>query len=108
RKTSLARVETSDAVWVGRWLQCHTPRSSRIAYDYFSYVPVSFGDAHPTWGGTLTWLADIDPDVVIVHSLISDHIFENYATGAADHAAYYAAIANGRAGFDLVLTHEKL
>ena len=100
RKATLARVETSDAVWVGRWLQCHAPRSARIAYDYSSYVPMYFSDVRATWGGTLAWLGDVDPDAVIVNGFVSDH----YATDDPERAAYYAALANGRGGFDPLLT----
>ncbi|MCU1381847.1 MAG: hypothetical protein JWL71_544 [Acidobacteria bacterium] len=104
RRATLARMETSDAVWVGRWLQCHTPPSTRIAYDHMSYVPPYFRHVMPTWGGTLAWLAAADPDIVIVNSIISARY------GADDRAgsAYYTALVDGRAGFDRVLSRGTL
>ena len=59
RSRLLTREETSDAVFLGRWLECRAPASTRVAYDYFSYVPPIFRDATPTWGGTREWLVQL-------------------------------------------------
>ena len=78
------RERTSDAVFVGKWLECRVPSSARIAYDYFSYVPPVFQDAMPTWGGSREWLSRFDPDVVIVYGVTAGAVMEE-----ADHAEYY-------------------
>jgi hypothetical protein len=93
-----ARDLTNDTVFVGRWLGCLVPASTRIAYDYFSYVPPAFRDATPTWGGTREWLSRIDPDVVIVNSVTAGPVRND-----AVHAEYYRCLAEGSCGYGPVL-----
>jgi hypothetical protein len=77
----------------GRFLECRLPESSRIVYDYFSYVPPAFRDAVPTWGGTRAWLASVDPDIVIVNSVTADPVM-----GEARHREYYQCLSDGGCG----------
>jgi hypothetical protein len=98
RSRIISRERTSDAVLVGRWLECVIPGSDRIAYDYFSYVPPAFRDATPTWGGTREWLSRIDPDIIIVNRVTADAV-----RGEAAHAAYYACLADGSCGYGTLL-----
>ena len=42
REVLMNRERTSAAIFVGKWLECRVPASSRVAYDYFSYVPPAF------------------------------------------------------------------
>ena len=93
------REGTSDAVFVGKWLECRVPSSARIAYDYFSYVPTVFQDATPTWGGSREWLSRLDPDVVIVYGVTAGAVMEE-----ADHAEYYRCLAEHRCGYERVLS----
>ncbi len=93
------RERTSDAVFVGKWLECRVPSSARIAYDYFSYVPPVFQDATPTWGGSREWLSRLDPDIVIVYSETAGSVMEQ-----ADHAEYYRCLAEQRCGYERVLS----
>jgi hypothetical protein len=93
------RERTSDAVFVGKWLECRMPSSARIAYDYFSYVPPVFRDATPTWGGSREWLSRLDPDIVIVYDVTAGPVME-----LADHAEYYRCLAEMRCGYERVLS----
>ncbi len=99
RSQLLNRERTSDAVFVGRWLECRAPDSTRVAYDYFSYVPPAFRDATPTWGGTREWLSSFDPDIVIVYRVTAGPV----RTEAA-HAEYYECLADGICGYERVLS----
>ena len=98
RARLLNREETSDAVFLGKWLECRAPGSTRIAYDYFAYAPPAFADATPTWGGTREWLSRFDPDVVIVNSVTAAAVMVE-----ARHAEYYECLAGGRCGYEPVL-----
>jgi len=93
------RESTSDAVLVGRWLECRAPSSARIAYDYFSYVPPAFRDASPTWGGSRAWLSALNPDIVIVNSVTAGAVIAE-----SDPAEYYACLDAGRCGYERVLS----
>ncbi len=98
RSQLLTRDRTNDTLFVGRWLGCLAPASTRIAYDYFSYVPPEFRDATPTWGGTREWLSRIDPDVVIVNSVTAGPVLNDAA-----HAGYYRCLADGSCGYGRIL-----
>jgi 4-amino-4-deoxy-L-arabinose transferase-like glycosyltransferase len=93
------RERSSAAVFVGKWLECRAPASTRVAYDYFSYVPPVFADATPTWGGTREWLSRVDPDIVIVNGVTSTSVM-----GEARHREYYQCIAQGSCGYAAVLS----
>jgi 4-amino-4-deoxy-L-arabinose transferase-like glycosyltransferase len=93
------RERTSDAVFVGKWLECRVPSSARIVYDYFSYVPPVFQDATPTWGGSRDWLSRLDPDIVIVYDVTAGAVMAQ-----ADHAEYYRCLAEQRCGYERVLS----
>jgi 4-amino-4-deoxy-L-arabinose transferase-like glycosyltransferase len=100
RRTELRdRERTSDAVFVGKWLECRVPSSARVAYDYFSYVPPAFQDATPTWGGSRDWLSRLDPDIVIVYDVTAGAVMAQ-----ADHAEYYRCLAEKRCGYERVLS----
>ena len=98
RSQLLTRDRTNDTLFVGRWLGCLAPASTRIAYDYFWYVPPEFRDATPTWGGTREWLSRIDPDVVIVNSVTAGPVLNDAA-----HAGYYRCLADGSCGYGRIL-----
>jgi hypothetical protein len=97
------RERTSDAVLLGRWLECRVPSSARIAYDYLSYVPPAFQNASPTWGGSRDWLSQLNPDIVIVNSVTAGS-----AMGDAVHAEYYRCLMAGRCGYERVLSRGDL
>jgi 4-amino-4-deoxy-L-arabinose transferase-like glycosyltransferase len=97
------RERTSDAVLLGRWLECRVPSSARIAYDYLSYVPPAFQNASPTWGGSRDWLSQLNPDIVIVNSVTAGS-----AMGDAVHAEYYQCLMAGRCGYERVLSRGDL
>ena len=99
RARLLTREDTSDAVLLGKWLECRAPGSTRIAYDYFAYVPPVFADAMPTWGGTRAWLERFDPDIVIVNAVTAAPVMVE-----AVHAGYYECLAGGRCGYERVVT----
>jgi hypothetical protein len=98
RSQLLARDLTNDTLFVGRWLGCLVPAPTRIAYDYFSYVPPVFRDASPTWGGTRDWLSRLDPDIVIVNSVTAGPVLNDAA-----HAEYYRCLADGSCGYGRIL-----
>jgi len=98
RSQLLARDLSNDTLFVGRWLGCLVPASTRVAYDYFSYVPPVFHDATPTWGGTRDLLSQLDPDVVIVNSVTAGPVLNNVA-----HAEYYRCLADGSCGYGRIL-----
>jgi hypothetical protein len=98
RSQLLTRDLTNDTLFVGRWLGCLAPASTRIAYDYFSYVPPAFREATPTWGGTRDWLSRLDPDVVIVNSVTARPVLNDAA-----HADYYRCLADGSCGYGRIL-----
>ena len=98
RSQLLARDLSNDTLFVGRWLGCLLPASTRVAYDYFSYVPPVFRDATPTWGGTRDWLSQFNPDVVIVNSVTAGPVLDTAA-----HAEYYRCLANGSCGYGRIL-----
>jgi hypothetical protein len=89
---------TSDTIVVGKWLGCVVPSSSRVAYDYFSYVPPAFRDVAPTWGGTREWLTRVDPDVIVVNRVTAEPAAEQ-----AVHAEYYRCLADGSCGYGQIL-----
>jgi hypothetical protein len=97
------RESTSDAVLLGKWLECRVPSSARIAYDYLSYVPPAFQNASPTWGGSRAWLSQLNPDIVIVNSVTAGS-----AMGDAVHAEYYQCLMAGRCGYERVLSRGNL
>jgi hypothetical protein len=97
------RESTSAAVLTGRWLECRMPPSTRIAYDYFSYVPPAFRDASPTWGGSRPWLSDLNPDIVIVNDVTAGAVM-----GDAGHAAYYRCLASGSCGYGRVRSYGEI
>ena len=97
------RTTQSTQAYVASWLQCHAPAQSRIAYDYFVWVPSTFSNAFVTWGGTTDWLASVDPDVVIVERNTAEYAS---ASGAeqAEHRAYYECLSSGKCGYEPALS----
>jgi hypothetical protein len=103
RQVLMDRERTSAAIFVGKWLECRVPVSSRVAYDYFSYVPPAFRDVSPTWGGTRPWLLDFDPDIVIVNSVT--------ALPAMDedrHREYYQCLSERTCGYAVLMSREPI
>jgi hypothetical protein len=101
RKVLMNREPTSAAIFVGKWLECHVPVSSRVAYDYFSYVPPAFRDVSPTWGGTRPWLMDFDPDIVIVNRVTAQPAMDEDR-----HREYYRCLSEGACGYALLMSRE--
>jgi hypothetical protein len=98
RTGSLLREDTPPIV-IGKWTADRFPASSAVAYDYMSYVPPTFERVAATWGGTLRWLADVNPDLVVVN--------RRTASAWQDHAseqAYYLCLDAGTCGYTRVLT----
>lgn len=105
------RVGESGAVKAGNWLLANYPSFTKILYDHYSYVPPVFKDAHPTFGGTVELLRDLNPDLVLVSNEIEDRYLENiqnanrYAKGEAvfkDRYNYYIALREGTLNYSLV------
>lgn len=71
KKETLVREETSPSVKAGKWIEKSYPASSRVLYDRFCYVPVSFANAYGTWDVTLDLLKTFNPDIVIVNKMVS-------------------------------------
>jgi 4-amino-4-deoxy-L-arabinose transferase-like glycosyltransferase len=103
REVLLNRERTSAAIFAGKWLECRVPLSSRVAYDYFSYVPPAFLDVSPTWGGTRPLLLDFDPDIVIVNSVTAQPVMDEER-----HRAYYQCLSERTCGYAPVLSREGL
>lgn len=103
RRRELTRERNSNALRVGEWLACRVPPTARIAYDHISYVPAAFERASATWAGSLAWLREIDPDVVIVNHLTSDLSRANVEAGD-----YYRCVEGGACGFNLVHTRGEI
>jgi 4-amino-4-deoxy-L-arabinose transferase-like glycosyltransferase len=99
------RRRTTDSVqaYVATWLQCRAPASTSIAYDYFVYVPSTFPHAFVTWGGTVDWLASINPDLVVVEVATA-----GYAGEQPEHRLYYECLAAGTCGYERALSRENL
>jgi len=94
RAAQLRRTTDTPQAYVAQWLQCRVPPASKIAYDYFVYVPSSFQNAVVTWGGTPAWLRSVDPDVVVVEVTTAA-----YAAEDAEHRAYYDCLNDGSCGY---------
>jgi len=103
RGALLNRERTSAAILMGKWLECRVPVSSRVAYDYFSYVPPAFRAVSPTWGGTRQWLFDIDPDIVIVNSVTArPSMFDDR------HREYYQCLQEKTCGYAPLMSRDPL
>jgi 4-amino-4-deoxy-L-arabinose transferase-like glycosyltransferase len=70
-KTSFLLRERAPVVLAGQWLEGRVPTTSRVVYDYLSYVPPAFANVTATWGATREWLAATNPDVVVVNRHVS-------------------------------------
>ena len=103
RAKQRGRLTDSTQAHVAAWLQCRAPASTRIAYDYFVYVPSTFPNAFVTWGGTPQWLAATNPDVVVIQVDTS-----SYAAETAEHRAYYDCLAAGTCGYERALARDDL
>jgi 4-amino-4-deoxy-L-arabinose transferase-like glycosyltransferase len=103
RQVLMDRERTSAAIFVGKWLECRVPVSSRVAYDYFSYVPPAFRDVSPTWGGTRAWLLDFDPDIVIVNSVTAQPAMDEDR-----HREYYQCLPERTCGYAPLMSREPL
>ncbi|MFX0199137.1 MAG: ArnT family glycosyltransferase [Candidatus Hodarchaeota archaeon] len=110
RQSIISREETSVSVKAGKWLSENYPASTRILYDYYSYVPSSFLDAHATWGGTMKALERLTPEIVVVNKSISNrfsdiHHATKYADGENEFVEkheYYKAMREERVGYRLI------
>ena len=98
RAQQLSRTTTSPQAYVAAWLQCRSDPATRIAYDYFVYVPSTFPNAFVTWGGTEAWLASTDPGIVVVAVATA-----GYAGEDAEHRAYYECLDAGTCGYERAL-----
>jgi hypothetical protein len=105
------RVQESGAVKGGNWLLENYPPSVRILYDHYSYIPSRFKDVHPTFGGTIALLEELNPDLVVVSNEIADRYFDNiryahrYAKGEEvfrNRYEYYVALREGAVNYSLV------
>lgn len=110
RRSIISREEKSVSLQAGKWLAENYPASTRILFDYYSYVPPSFLDVHDTWGGTIEILEELKPDIVIVNKSISDR-FSNireatrYAEGENEFIEkheYYKEMREETAGYTLI------
>jgi len=104
------RVETSVSVKAGNWLLENYPAFTGILYDQYSYIPPVFKDVHPTFGGTIQLLKDLNPDLVVVNMKIANRYFDNiqnahrYAKGEdvfKSRYEYYQALREGTVNFSL-------
>jgi len=110
RQSMISREKTSVSVKAGKWIAKHYPPSTRILYDYYSYIPPSFVDAYDTWGGTIEVLEDLKPNIVIINKSISNrfsdiHQAKRYAGGEEEFMEkheYYKAMREERAGYTLI------
>jgi hypothetical protein len=110
RQSVMNREQNSISVRAGKWLASNFSSANRILYDYYSYVPPSFLDAHNTWGGTIEILEDLKPNIVIVNKLISARFSDirqatRYYEGKNEFMKkheYYKALRDGRAGYMLI------
>jgi len=110
RQVIISREYTSTSVKAGKWLAENYPASTRILFDYYSYVPPSFLDARDTWGGTIEILEELKPNIVIVNKSISDRFSDirqatRYAEGEEEFIErheYYKAMREETAGYTLI------
>ena len=103
RAKQRGRLTDSMQAYVATWLQCRAPASTRIAYDYFVYVPSTFPNAFVTWGGTREWLAATNPDLVAIQVDTT-----SYAVETPEHREYYDCLAAGTCGYERALSREDL
>lgn len=110
RYNTLNREKESMEIVVGQWLATHYPKSSRILYDYYSYIPASFPDAHATWAGTIQALQTLQPDLVIVNTRIAER-YSDAGRGTEfyqgeerfmEYHEYYAALSQEQIGYTRV------
>jgi hypothetical protein len=95
------------AIRAGTWLQANYPSSTRIFYDYYSYVPPIFKHAQSTYGGTWQVAEKFDPDIIIVHKKIFEKFADRgrsaqYGWGTGEFLAihtYYSRILNGKSEY---------
>jgi 4-amino-4-deoxy-L-arabinose transferase-like glycosyltransferase len=110
RQSTINRVQKSTAVKAGLWLAKHFPKSTRIVYDHYCYVPPIFPDAHATWGGTIEMLKKIKPNIVVVNKKISSRYSDisqaaMYIEGESNFIMkheYYNALRDKEAGYMLL------
>jgi hypothetical protein len=101
RRHFLEREKTAAlTIAVGRWLDCYAPHTMRIAYDHLAYVPPTFQDVRSTRGGTMRWLEEVRPHVVVVHAAVA----EQFDTAQSEKADYYRCLHDGSCGFERLLS----
>jgi hypothetical protein len=98
RETTLDREHDPQAL-AGAWLVDHVPSTSRVVYDYWSYVPPTFTDATATWGASSAWLASLNPDVVVVNDGVSP-----LWHGSGREESYSVCLVRGTCGYRRVFT----
>ena len=111
RQDMAARERNNVHIEAGEWLAANYPPFVHVMYDVYSFVPPSFAHAAPQWAGSLTSLADLSPDIVVVNDNISGRfqypgLAERYYLGAEsfdDTYQYYKLFAdNTMPGYELV------
>jgi hypothetical protein len=94
----LHRFELNGAIPLGRSMEARYDKGVTVLYDQSSYVPASFTQARPTWGGTRALLDEFAPDVVVVRHQpptdVTDEVREYYACLSSETCGYRVAISN--------------
>jgi hypothetical protein len=102
RETSLHRTASANVV-VGTWMTDRLPASTSIAYDSLIYIPPRFTSIVATWGGSRSWLAELNPDVVVVNGAIAGGWL-----GDPAKEAYYRCLENGGCGYERVFALDEI
>lgn len=70
RNRLVEKVNSSDAVIAGLWLNENFSQDTKILYDRYVYIPSSFKAAFSSWGITETQTAELTPDLVVTNEII--------------------------------------
>lgn len=69
-KKRVGKVQDNPVVAAGEWLEANYPPETRIVYDTYSYIPPQFETIFRSWGQTEVFVAEKDPDIIVVHRSI--------------------------------------
>lgn len=84
-------------ILAGQWLEERVPTTSRVVYDYQSYVPPAFANVTATWGDSRAWLTSANPDVVVVNKYVSP-----IWRGPHNEESYSVCLERGTCGYTRV------
>lgn len=103
--TITSREIDNPVIEAGLWMESYYPRSTRILYDKYSYIPPKFTHIRGSYGINEIDLANSNPKVVVVNKSIRDrYLYAELASAYSEGESEYLAIHN----FYLLLEQQKL